>query len=333
MADTKISGLASAGTLTGTELVPVVKSGVTSQSTTQDIADLAGGSNLGNSDLTADANRVYTLNGALDTDLLTFKNSAGAIGLVINGASEVYSYGNGSNVQNTAFGYDILTGYTSASLNALFGHKAGKSLTSATKNCLFGWEAGQGSTTGIGNIAMGQSSLYTNSTGGSNVAIGTQALWKNTTSNNTAVGYFAGQSIVGGDGNSFLGWKAGFGITTGRFNTHIGYQGASIGLTTGSYNTLIGTNFGGLSATMANNVIIADGQANQVIRKDANHNQILGIESALATTATDGFTYLPTCAGTPTGTPTAVTGKEPLVIDSTNNKMYIYSGGAWVALN
>ena len=40
MADEKISLLPSAGTLDGTEPVPVVKAGVTSQTTTQAIADL-----------------------------------------------------------------------------------------------------------------------------------------------------------------------------------------------------------------------------------------------------------------------------------------------------
>ena len=51
--------------------------------------------------------------------------------------------------------------------------------------------------------------------------------------------------------------------------------------------------------------------------------------AAVATTATDGFLYVPTCAGTPTGTPTTYTGRSPIVIDSTNNKLYFYSGGAW----
>lgn len=50
---------------------------------------------------------------------------------------------------------------------------------------------------------------------------------------------------------------------------------------------------------------------------------------AIATTATDGFLYIPTCPGTPTGTPTDFTGRSPIVIDSTNNKLYFYSGGAW----
>lgn len=68
------------------------------------------------------------------------------------------------------------------------------------------------------------------------------------------------------------------------------------------------------------------------MRMDVSGNVSIG-DAAIATNATDGFLYIPTCAGTPTGVPTAKTGRAPLVIDSTNNKLYIYSGGAWVALN
>jgi hypothetical protein len=51
--------------------------------------------------------------------------------------------------------------------------------------------------------------------------------------------------------------------------------------------------------------------------------------AALATNATDGFLYVPTCAGTPTGTPTTQTGTAPIVVDTTNNKLYFYSDGQW----
>jgi hypothetical protein len=54
--------------------------------------------------------------------------------------------------------------------------------------------------------------------------------------------------------------------------------------------------------------------------------------SVLATTATDGFLYIPTCAGAPTGTPTSQTGTVPMVYDTTNKVLYIYAGGAWVAV-
>ena len=54
--------------------------------------------------------------------------------------------------------------------------------------------------------------------------------------------------------------------------------------------------------------------------------------AAIATTATDGFLYLPSCAGAPTGTPTTQTGTVPCVFDTTDGKLYFYTGGAWVGL-
>lgn len=51
-------------------------------------------------------------------------------------------------------------------------------------------------------------------------------------------------------------------------------------------------------------------------------------EASLATNATSGFPYIPSCAGIPTGTPTVYTGMVPVVYDSTNNKFYVYNG-AW----
>lgn len=49
--------------------------------------------------------------------------------------------------------------------------------------------------------------------------------------------------------------------------------------------------------------------------------------AALATNATDGFLYIPSCNGTPNGTPTAYTGRIPIVYDYANNYLYVYNGG------
>lgn len=50
--------------------------------------------------------------------------------------------------------------------------------------------------------------------------------------------------------------------------------------------------------------------------------------AALATNATTGFLYIPTCAGTPTGAPDAQTGTVAMIYDTSNNKLYIYNA-AW----
>lgn len=56
----------------------------------------------------------------------------------------------------------------------------------------------------------------------------------------------------------------------------------------------------------------------------------LGASSALATNATTGFVDLPTCAGTPTGTPTTTaTGHMSFVVDSTNHILYGFYSAAW----
>jgi hypothetical protein len=69
--------------------------------------------------------------------------------------------------------------------------------------------------------------------------------------------------------------------------------------------------------------------ATERARITADGNIVAGASAALATTATNGFLYVPTCAGTPTGTPTAITGMAPIVVDTTNNKLYFYSTGVW----
>lgn len=51
--------------------------------------------------------------------------------------------------------------------------------------------------------------------------------------------------------------------------------------------------------------------------------------AALTTTATDGFLYLPSCAGAPTGAPATQTGTVACVVDTADSKLYAYVGGSW----
>ena len=58
-------------------------------------------------------------------------------------------------------------------------------------------------------------------------------------------------------------------------------------------------------------------------------NTIVGTKSVLATTATAGFLHVGRCAGAPTGVPDLYTGKCPMVVDSTNGRLYVYHSGGW----
>lgn len=62
------------------------------------------------------------------------------------------------------------------------------------------------------------------------------------------------------------------------------------------------------------------------LRIDGNGNVSLGT-AALATNATDGFLNVDSCAGTPSGVPTAFTGRVPVVHDTTGNNEWQYNGG------
>lgn len=61
-----------------------------------------------------------------------------------------------------------------------------------------------------------------------------------------------------------------------------------------------------------------DGLSNVIVNNDF-----------IGTTATNGFLYVPSCAGIPTGVPTTYSGRTPVVVDTTNNRLYFYSTGAW----
>lgn len=77
--------------------------------------------------------------------------------------------------------------------------------------------------------------------------------------------------------------------------------------------------------------------ASLVVRADASANNLLAIfetgsmvhgNDGLATNATDGFFYIRSGAGAPSGTPTDFSNRVAMYYDRSNHELYIYSG-AW----
>lgn len=68
---------------------------------------------------------------------------------------------------------------------------------------------------------------------------------------------------------------------------------------------------------------LADSEGNII----CNANQ-----GAVSTSATDGFLYVPSGAGAPTGTPTSYTGNAAFYYDTTNKTLWSYDGSRWATV-
>jgi hypothetical protein len=70
------------------------------------------------------------------------------------------------------------------------------------------------------------------------------------------------------------------------------------------------------------------GTANRVFYINNAKSFVIGAgDAALATSATNGFLYIQTAAGGPTGTPTPFTGKVPLLYDTANSALFANNSG------
>ena len=151
-------------------------------------------------------------------------------------------------IDNTAMGLYTLRFNSIGDYNTALGAYALNNNTSGSNNTALGRTALLSNITGTNNTAVGRGALGTNQTGSNSTAIGYLALQNNTVSDNTAVGSEA------------LRFN-----TTGQANTAIGYNTGD-GITTGNYNTILGASVTGLSSSLSNNIILADGQGNIKLR-------------------------------------------------------------------
>ena len=123
----------------------------------------------------------------------------------------------------------------------------------------------------------------------------------------------------------------GAGIFSG-FNCYSGSDAnnASYGslFANGTFGTILDSNKTGTGSTAPIYLQTTGNTGITVDALSATPNVVVGTAAAVGTSAVNGFLYIPTCAGTPSGTPSAYTGKSPLIIDSTNHILY-YNDGTW----
>lgn len=240
--------------------------------------------------------------GAIDIDAVGYYNIAGN---VLAGAGP-YAIVNSATCAAGAISPNVNAGFTEPYNSTLI-------LSNSTKVY---WDANP---LYIGTLATGV--RLDASAGGLSVA---------TASSNAATDLTAGFFFVQGSNSgrpsdtTFSATKGYFSGLSGNkvvFNSNGANYGV-VGVDVGGDRWYFGASANGLSGTLTNTAL----------SWTQNGNVVVG-SSAIATSASDGFFYVDTCAGTPTGTPTAYTGRAPMVYDSTNNVFYIYnsSAAAWKA--
>lgn len=154
-------------------------------------------------------------------------------------------------------GVSVGQGGNQIASNVAVGNTALDSNTTGANNTATGYDALTTNTDGIQNTAFGASALDANTSGDYNTAVGYNALTTATSADyNTAVGYRALNATLTGAGNTGLGSDALL-LTTGSNNTAIGYQ-AGNALTTGSNNTVIGYDADVSSATVSNEMTLGN---------------------------------------------------------------------------
>jgi hypothetical protein len=172
---------------------------------------------------------------------------------------QVTTNGNTTTNAISVQGINIGTGNNNIAQNTGLGTSTLNAVTTGGGNTAVGYGALQFDTNGQANTAVGNVALNINSTGLGNTAIGSQSLTNSNANRNTAIGYQSGNSISSGSDNTFVGYQSGINITTGNYNTILG-------------------NYAG-STTLANNVVLADGQGNV---RFIDNNGSAGIPSRLA---------------------------------------------------
>src|SRR3989344_5070827 len=227
---------------------------------------------IGDSYITGTTTLLGSIRTNAQSDTITFVGVGAGVSNTVTGIGE-------EGMNNSGFGNNALSSNTTGRSNTANGKDAMFANTTGSDNTAVGRTSLFSNTSGNYNSALGVSALNSNITGTYNTASGRSTLLSNTTgSYNTADGASALRLNVTGSYNTALGYQAGYDMNTATStgaNTFLGYN-TGRGIVTGINNTILGANVTGLSSTLSNNIIIADGAGNQRINVDASGNVGIG---------------------------------------------------------
>ena len=232
-AQIKISALPAASTPVGTEVLPVVQSGVTKKISIAQLTNFALASDSfenkawltsGNS-LTNPSTNYF---GCADTNVLFIKMYSTDDGLIKSGSID------GSHA-NTSFGFGSLSHVTPflgsnnyGEENTSFGTATLISCDSCNGNTALGAFSLLSLTNGRRNVSVGGAALYNCTTGSSNVAVGANSLVDNIDGSfNTAIGDSCLTFLQHGQYNTALGDSSLYTLTYGNYNIAIGHDAST----------------------------------------------------------------------------------------------------------
>jgi hypothetical protein len=265
MADTKISGLpASTTPLTGTEVLPIVQSGVTKQVS---VANLTAGRDIIVNGLTVGLGGGSIASNTIAGYQAGYSNTTGSFTAV--GFQAGYSNSTGTNL--IGIGYKALYSNTSGISSVAVGDYALFNNT-ANNSTAVGYQAGYSNTTGLGDF-FGYQAGYANTTGVFNTLIGYRAGYNITTSNNnTCLGFNSGLTLsTGSGGNLYVGQNTTASSSSVTNEILIsGYSGTGKGQNTGFITSPSGVYQG-------NNLTLWSVTSDQRIKKNIVDNNI-GLE-------------------------------------------------------
>jgi hypothetical protein len=256
--------------------------------------------------------------------ILYYKNSN--TGLVAQVSSGGGSY--------TLNGVAYATSTTALGTNGNFTYN-GTTVTTANDASISGLTVGKGANNDDGTTVVGKGASTYSGSGGSNTAIGRSTLSINQSDSNTACGYYALRSNVGGTRNTAVGTQAQEFIIGGSDNTSVGYKaltavsgsgagqqntavgGSALRVQTSSYGTAVGYQSLLASAGQKNTAL---GYQSGLVLSSGQYNTFLGGEAGKAATTGSGNVVIGgyTSAGTVAPALNVVAQSDQISIGSTS---------------